>query len=159
MNGKPSEVTEVSGEAWPNTWSRVLQEVGLIRAEQLKFAGLPAIFTPNTLSIRFPAQYSAAYDFCASESGQETIRNSLKKVTGKDWLLRFEKVADASANGALELAPARRDQRRKDLLELPLFKKAVDVLGAQLIKADPGFDPQSGAAEETHAAVPHDDEV
>ena len=148
-----SEVTESS---WPQVWEKVLQEVGLVRAQHLRAVGLPAILGPNTLALRFPSEYSSAYDACASDAGQETIRQTLRRVTGKEWMIRVEKAANSpAANGTATPLPARR-QTRNELLDLPLFKKATDVLGAQFIKADEGFDPEAGAA--TEVADGHHDE-
>lgn len=33
-------------------------------------------------------------------------------------------------------------ERRRELLQLPLFTHAAEVLGAQLVKIDDGFDPE-----------------
>lgn len=132
-----------------------MQEVGLVRAQHLRSIGLPAIIGPNTLSLRFPDRYSSAYDACASETGQEAIRQTLRKVTGKDWTLRIDFPAGPAPTPADATPPARRPSRN-ELLELPLFKKAADTLGAQFIKADEGFDPKSGAATEV-AGTTHDE--
>jgi DNA polymerase-3 subunit gamma/tau len=143
----PPAPEDVTQETLPLVWERVLQEVGPMRGGQLRFASLPAILGPNSLAIRFPAGYSSAYDSCASESGIEVIQRALKRLTRKDWLVRVERVAaPAGAASPEDAPPARPEQRAKDLLQLPLFKKAADVLGAQLVRVDDGFDPQSGPA-------------
>ena len=41
--------------------------------------------------------------------------------------------------------------RRKELMQLPLFKKAAEALGAQLVMDDPGFNPL-GASTTRHQA-------
>ena len=154
-----------SSEAFPTVWERVIQDVGPMRGTQLRTAGLPAIFGPNSLVIRFPTGYSSAYESCASEPGTEVIRQALKRATGREWSVRVEQVA-GPASGSLPpgaAPPPRPEQRAKDLLQLPLFRKAADVLGAQLVRVDDGFDPQTERAPvwsaDGPAAAPDPDEV
>jgi DNA polymerase III subunit gamma/tau len=134
-----------TAEMFAVVWERVLQDVGPMRGMHLRVAGLPAIFGPNSLVIRFPTDYSSGYESCASESGTEAIRQVLKRVTGKEWSVRVEQVAGLAASspppGAAQ--PPRPEQRAKDLLQLPLFRKAADKLGAQLVRVDDGFDPRA----------------
>ena len=141
-NGHAHEVparVDVTAETLPGVWSRVLEEVGPIRANNLRTAGLPAIFGPNSLAVRFPAGYSA-YDYCADDRTIGLIAAALKRVTGGDWSVRVEQLSGA-ANGSHPPLPPPAPDRRKDLLQLPLFKKAADALGAQLVKVDDGFAP------------------
>jgi DNA polymerase-3 subunit gamma/tau len=155
-----------SAEAFSAIWERVLQEVGPMRGTQLRSAGLPAILGPNALVIRFPTGYSSAYESCASESGTEVIRQALKRASGKEWTVRFEQTAGADAGLASPgtTPPPRPEQRAKDLLQLPLFRKAADVLGAQLVRVDDGFDPHAErepvwSADGSASDVPDPDEV
>jgi len=123
-------------------WEQVLQELGQIQRAHLQVVGNPAILGPNSLVIAFPADYSGAYDACASDAGQESIRRALRKVSGKDWLIRVElKSTSSGLNGVPQPARPASTERPKDLLGLPMFKRAVEVLGAQLVKVDDGFDP------------------
>lgn len=136
-----------------------------MRGTQLRIAGLPAIIGPNSLAIRFPTGYSSAYESCASESGTEVIRQVLKRATGKEWSVRVEQVAGTTAGSPPPgtTPPPRPEQRAKDLLQLPLFRKAADVLGAQLVRVDDGFDPQTDRepvwSADGPAAAPDPDEV
>jgi len=102
----------------------------------------PAILGPNSLAIRFPADYSSAYDAGATE---EAVRRVLRTVTHKEWNVRVEKSAPPTAPTTLAQTPPPRQDRTKDLLQLPLFKKAVDALGAQLVRVDEGFNPAAPA--------------
>lgn len=155
-----------STESFEVTWERVLQEVGPMRGMQLRFAGLPAIFGPNSLVIRFPTGYSSAYESCASESGIEVIRQVLKRVTGKEWSVRVEQAGGAlvGSTSASVVPPPWPEQRAGDLLQLPLFRKAAEVLGAQVVRVDDGFDPHAErkpvwAADGPAAGAPDPDEV
>lgn len=136
----PSEGTpsnSADAESLP-IWERLLQAAGAMRGAQLRQAQSHAIIGPNSLAIRFEARYSSACDACGSEAGLEAIRSSLKKLTGQDWAVRVERVADTVDTTTRNVA-----DRKKGVLELPLFRKASDVLGAQLLRVDDGFDPTS----------------
>jgi hypothetical protein len=123
----------------------VLEEVGPIRANHLRAAGLPAIFGPNSLALRFPAGYSA-YDYCADDRTTGLIQSALKRITGSDWSVRVDQ-ASGTGNGSHQRVGQPAPDRRKDVLQLPLFRKAAEVLGVQLLKVDDGFSPATTAAE------------
>jgi len=167
-NGTHQPVAPIGDEstgAFPVVWERVLQDVGPMRSTQLRTTGLPAILGPNSLVIRFPTGYSSAYESCASESGIEVIRQVLKRVTGKEWSVRVEQLAGVTAGPAPPgvAIPPRPEQRAKDLLRLPLFRKAAEVLGAQLVRVDDGFDPHADRepvwSADGPTAAPDPDEV
>lgn len=142
-------------------WREVLDGVGQVRREQLKSAGLPAILGPNSLAIRFPADYSSAYESCRTDATQEILRNLLRKLTGDEWVVRVELLAAAakppmplpngSANGhglPTAFSPSGGPvERTRSLMQLPLFAKAAEALGAQLLRVDDGFNPHAVAEE------------
>jgi len=145
----PAGPVEASSATLPMIWERVRKEVGIMLGAQLSPAGLPAILGPNGLAIRFPAGYSSAYDACASEPGQNAIRKALQAVTGKDWAVRIEQAVEKIEPGSQSTAVSHASEaatRRFGLMNLPMFLKVSDVLGAQLLRADDGYDP--------HAALP-----
>jgi hypothetical protein len=148
-NGAPGEAADA---AFPAIWERALQEVGPMRGVQLRQAGLPAIIGPNALAIRFPTGASAAYDSCASEASVEVVRATLRRLTRNEWSVRVEQAA-----GAADPPPAAASARseRKDLLQLPLFRHAAEVLAAQLMRVEEGFNPRAKPAE----TAPDSDEV
>ena len=151
----PDKTTgDITAANLPAIWSHVLQDVGMVRGKQLELTGLPAIIGPNTLAIRFPTTYSAAYDSCATDASQEVIRRVLKKVTGKDCQVRVERTNEQAVGVAptANAAPNPPD-RKKDLLQLPLFQKAMSTLGAQLMRVDDGFNPYSVPQPLTPAVV------
>jgi len=152
----PSTTSSLPTDANPLTlpaiWERVRQDVGMMRGAQLQEAGLPAILGPNALAIRFPPGYSSAYDACANETGLEAIRKALLKVTGKDWSVRVEQVvgkAPAPAAKADSRPAPEPATRKSSLMSLPLFQKAAEALGAQLLRADEGFNPNAADAKPT----------
>lgn len=126
-----------------------------MRGLQLRQAGVPAILGPTTLAIRFPAGVGSAYDLIASEASLEVLRATLRRLTGQDWSVRVEQTAGPTPASAAP--PPRPEQRNRELLELPLFKRAADVLGAQLVRADDGFDPRAAPPGRPPAADPDPD--
>ena len=145
---------DITAANLPAIWSHVVQDVGMVRGKHLETSGLPAIIGPNTLAIRFPTTYSAAYDSCATDASQEVFRRVLKKVTGKDCQVRVERTNEQAVGLPLtaNVAPNPPD-RKKDLLQLPLFQKAMSTLGAQLMRVDDGFNPFSVPQPLTPAVV------
>ncbi len=127
-------------------WPKVMEMLGPIRGNHLRQAGLPANFGPNCLAIQVPPGYTAAYDSIASEATVESIRLAVKKLTGEDWMIRVEWAKEPPTKPT---AVAKADGgylRPKDVMEMPLFKAAADTLGAQMVKMDPGFNPQATVA-------------
>jgi DNA polymerase III subunit gamma/tau len=129
---------EINERTLPGIWERTLADVGMIRGKQLEAAGLPAILGPNSLAIRFSSGYSSQYDAIRQEASLETIRRTLKLVTQQDVQLRVELTAEVRE---VMPPPMVAIDRKKDLMKLPIFQKAMSTLGAQLLKVDDGFNP------------------
>jgi DNA polymerase-3 subunit gamma/tau len=155
-NGAGSGLTSATGgatlplteETVREIWTRLLRhfaEKSPILANHLKFALLPAIFAPNSLAIRFPASYNHAYDACATERSVERIRDGLKLLTGQPVVVRLDLVAGPAPVARTDTPLPQPGTRRKELLSLPLFRKASEVLGAQITHVDDGFDPTTPA--------------
>ena len=156
-NGKPGEA---EGESFEVVWSKVLDQVGPMLSAQLRQSShSPAISGPNSLVIPYSSAYSAAYETVRGERSQETLRRALKHVTGREWSVRVELTPEPAANGVSHhpnpnVGPVPRppaNRSRNELLALPLFAAAGEVLGAQLMRIDDGFDPL--AAGESPAAI------
>ena len=126
-------------------WPRLKAEIGPVISARLSGTPLlPAIFGPTSLAIRFPSGYTPAVEYLRDERNSEEIRKTLKKITGNDWQVRIEELPPdpktmpvAGSNGKQTGAAS----KRNDLLQLPFIRAAVDVLGAQLMKVEDGFDP------------------
>lgn len=148
-------------------WRKVLQfltDRSPILASNLKHAVSPAIFGPNSLAIRFPAGYNHAYLACATELSAQRVQDALKRVTGQSGTIRFD--APPSGPSGAEAEPAApvtagvtAAERKKNLLTLPLFKKAADALGAQVWHVDDAFDPAAAPTRPAAAAPADSDEV
>jgi len=119
-------------------------ELGPMKGSSLAQAGLPAILGPNALAFRFPAGYSSAYEGCRDERTVQLIQTALKKQTSRDWRVLVELLDEpkgAAAPGPLPGPSPTHRSRSQELMGLPLFQKAIAVLGAQLVKLDDGFQP------------------
>jgi hypothetical protein len=88
----------------------------------------------------------------------------LRKITGRPCQVRVEYVGNGAAANPAEAAadagqqPSRYRRQRAEALQEPLLKRAIDVLGAQVIHVDDGFGaapaavperPEGGDAEES----------
>ncbi len=144
---------EMTAAALPALWANVVAEVGMIRGRNLEPAGLPAILGPNALEVRFPAGYTSQYDAIQHDTSQEVIRRTLKMKTGRDVQLKVTLLAATAERPAYTAAVA--PDRKKDLMQLPIFVKAAAALGAQLIKVDDGFNPYLATAP-VAVAIPAD---
>jgi hypothetical protein len=106
-------------------------------AAQLVKAGLPAIFGPKTLVATFATEYTAYVDRC--QASADKVEALLQRLTGQAWTLRVEaSAAPAGASAALPAAP-RPQQDREALMKDPLVQRAVELLGAQVLRIEPGF--------------------
>jgi DNA polymerase-3 subunit gamma/tau len=156
-------IVSLSETSVQEIWGRLIRfftDRSPILANHLKSANLPAIFGPNSLAIRFPSSYSHAREACASDLNVAKIQDALRRITGQPITVRVDLVAGPDPVGQKPRADSRSGgqttERRKQLMELPLFKRAAEALGAQLWHADEAFNPVS--ARPTAAAPPAADE-
>jgi hypothetical protein len=81
-------------------------------------------------------------------------QEALRKITGQVWNLRVELVSEATALPAsvaeAENSQSRSRRQRTEAMQLPLVKRAFEVLGAQFVHLDEGF----GAAPSEPAESP-----
>jgi DNA polymerase-3 subunit gamma/tau len=150
-NGEPTPggqaTVSLSESTLPEVWGLLIRSVSdkaPILANHLKFASSYAIFGPNALAIRFHSEYNHAREACSSEANTRRIQDALTSVTGHPAQVRFEQVSGPAP--APEAARATRSvngtgDRKKQLMGLPLFKKAGEALGAQIWHVDDEFNP------------------
>jgi DNA polymerase-3 subunit gamma/tau len=140
---KPAEITV---KTLPQVWNQVLSSVGMLMANDLGKAGLPAIVGPNALAIRFPAAYNKEREYCQEPTRLAKIEAALLRITGQTWSLRVERIAGAAPTEAPLVAesptptPVRPRRNDRDEAEKePLIRRALDVLGAQILHVPEGF--------------------
>ena len=137
---------EITAQTLPEVWEQVLSGVGMLMANDLGKAGLPAIFGPNALAIRFPAAYNKEREYCQEPTRLAKIEAALLRTTGQAWSLRVECIAGPAPTGPplvteapkpTTVRPRRND--RDEAEKEPLIKRALDVLGAQILHVPEGF--------------------
>jgi DNA polymerase-3 subunit gamma/tau len=133
----PASVAEV--------WAEVLRQAPPMLASELEKAEIPAISGPNTLVLRFPMGYNSQREHCQEPARVARIEELLGKLTGRAWNLRIESVGGSAAalpaQAADEMAnsPSRYRRQRAEAVQEPLVKRALEVLGAQIVHVDEGF--------------------
>ncbi len=108
----------------------------------LEKAGLPAITGPNSLVLRFSADYNQAREYCQEPARLAKIEEVIRKGTGRPWILRVEGVAGSAPAEPVPAAPeppAPRRNYRAEAEKDPLVKRALDALGAQIVRVEDGF--------------------
>ena len=116
-------------------------------------AGLPAIFAPNTLVLRFEIRYNVEREHCSEPSRLARIEESLRRLTGQTWQLRIESIGSGAGTAVPEAAveattPQTRSRlKRAEAVQEPLLQRAVDVLGAQIVHVDDDFGAATGPAD------------
>jgi hypothetical protein len=147
--GEESTLT-LSENTLPELWSHLIRHLSAkypILANQLKQSIQPAIFGPNTLVIRFPSDYNHLREACDTEGNTLRIQDCLQKLTGKEVNIRMEVVSGVEAGTPAQtvknVSANPVTERRKMLMALPLFRKASEVLGAQIYNMDEDFNPDA----------------
>jgi DNA polymerase-3 subunit gamma/tau len=133
----------LTAQTLPLLWPDIVRSVGTMMGAELAKANLPAIFGPNTLVLSFPVEYNAARDFCQEPARITRIEEAIRKRTGQRWLLRVE-ASSPSGTAAVEavrtVPPQPRRNPREEAEKEPLIKRALDVLGATIVRVDEGFE-------------------
>jgi DNA polymerase-3 subunit gamma/tau len=131
-------------ETLPQVWEELLNQVGPMFGSVLRKAQLPAIFAPNTLVLRFPSGYNSERQHCQQPANVARVEDVLGRITGHGWNIRIESAggeADSApkAIDETEKLPSRYRRQRAEALKEPLVKRAMEILGAQLVEVDEGF--------------------
>jgi DNA polymerase-3 subunit gamma/tau len=148
-------LVRLTPETVNQVWSQVLAHVGQMLASELEKASAVAISAPNTLVLRFPARYNLVREQCQEPSRVARVEEALRRVTGQACVLRFETggaeplASPLLAEEAPEASLSRSRRLRAEAMKQPLLKRAMDLLGAQIVHVDEGF----GAMQATDTAA------
>ena len=127
----------------PQIWEQAVSSVGPMQAAIWKKAHSQAILGPNSLAIRFANGYNQECEECQKPDRQARLEEAFAHILGRPCQVRVEldtTLTPARSEPTAEASPVRRARRQRDeLLELPLLKKAADVLGAKLVRMDDDF--------------------
>ncbi len=137
----------LTAETLPQIWPQIMRAVGTLLASYLEKGGLPAIIAPNSLVLRFSGGYNQTREYCQAPERLARVEEALRKLTGKAWVFRVEAApgteavaAELEQNEGSAAPPARpRRNYREEAEKEPVIKRAIDVLGAQLIRVEEGF--------------------
>src|SRR5262249_5516865 len=120
------------------------------------------IFAPNTLVIRFAAPYNSEREHCSEPTRVIRMEEILLRITGQPCKVRVENAAGSAlanspkpAGEPVESISPYRGQRAEASQE-PLLKRAIEVLGAQIVQVDDGFGAAPTPAPEADRDVPTD---
>jgi hypothetical protein len=149
----PAGPLPLTEESLPRVWQAVLAQIGRLMATPVEKAGLPAIFAPNTLVLRFDGRYNVEREHCSEPSRIQRIEETLRRITEQPWQLRIESIGSGAGAAVPEAAveattPQTRSRlKRAEAVQGPLLKRAVDVLGAQVVHVDDNFGSTSESAD------------
>jgi DNA polymerase-3 subunit gamma/tau len=153
-------------ESCQSIWQQVLLESGFSLQAELRKVKSVAIFGPNALDLAVPRRYNSPGSVFSDSARLGRVTDLLSRVVGQPCTIRVQwsdEPAESATNGAAKspAAQAHGQQRqlRSELLQIPLVKKASDLLGAQIIRADEGFGVMATApASDEPAENPPEDE-
>jgi DNA polymerase-3 subunit gamma/tau len=158
LNGEHKSVIALDSANLAETWPQVLSCLPQMLVAHLAH-GLPAISGPNTLVIRFPIAYNSEKDFCTQPERLSRLEAELGKITGQNWKVRIETVLNSPADQQplpVRTAPAEAEnglakaRRLREAAEsVPLIKRAMEVLGAQVVRVDEHFSTVAPTPAET----------
>lgn len=148
-NGNGNGKVALNAESLEQLWSRLSTQIGPLLASNLSRANSPAISGPNTLVLRFPNDYNYEYEFCQEPNHVKKVEEALQKLTGEKVQVRMELSVNPSENAQRKEQPKQETPRENPLARtrlireeaegLPLIKRAMDVLGAEVKRVDEGF--------------------
>jgi DNA polymerase-3 subunit gamma/tau len=156
----PDTLLTLTAETMASVWAEVRNRLPPMLASQLEKAGPPAITGPNTLALRFGPEYNQHRDHCQRPESTGKIEEVLRKLTGRAWNLRIE---SAGRDGAVQASvPPERAEAPVPRLRLqqaeaekePLLRRAIDVLGAQILRVEEGFGTAPALATEAADEAP-----
>lgn len=140
----PAACQELTEASLPQIWRSLLAQTGGFLATSLEAADRIAISGPNCLAIHFPPGYNHQREYCQEPTRLARVEELLKKLTGQAWHLRVEPGSAASTVAPppvpeTENALTRYRRQRAEAVQEPLVKRAIEKLGAQIVRVDEGF--------------------
>ncbi len=148
-NGEHKSALTLNAANLAQVWPQVLSSLPHLLASQLAKCGIPAIFGPNTLVFRFPVAYNSEREFCSVPERVVRLEADLGKITEQNWKVRVEaglKDAPGQQPAPVRTVPVEAEnglakvrRLREEAETVPLIKRAIEVLGAQVVRVEEGF--------------------
>ena len=135
----------LSAENISAIWQQVLLESGFAIQSELRKANLPAIFGPNALVLRVARRYNVPGSVFQDAAKLAKVAEIVSRVVGQSCTIRLEwddtaEVTPAGAAKSTALNPVGQQRlQRSELMQIPFVKNVMNVLNAQIIRADEGF--------------------
>ncbi|MBY0524180.1 MAG: DNA polymerase III subunit gamma/tau [Gemmataceae bacterium] len=151
---EPTLSKQLTEESLARVWSDVLSQIPPMMRSELEKAGFPAISGPNTLVLRFALEYNHQREHCSDPKRMERVESTLRTITGHAWTLRIESAGGDGADRQpapveeSDSSQSRSRRQRDEALKEPLVQRAIDVLGAQIVRVDEGFSAARAPATE-----------
>jgi DNA polymerase-3 subunit gamma/tau len=151
---QPTGPLPLTTELLPQIWQELCAQLGPMLGSRLQRGEIPAISGPNTLVLRFNAAYNNERDYCSDPARVARIEEALRKITGQPCQFRVDSAGGRALANSPETADepepsvSRYRRQRAEAVQEPLLKRAIDVLGAQIVQVDDGFGAAPVAAAE-----------
>ena len=132
-------------ESLPQIWQQLLDKSGFAAQADLRRVKTTAISGPNCLVLSVPRRYNASGSLFQDVARLTKIEEALSQIVGQACKIRVDWTDDVAEPGITAgKTPAtatmgQQRQMRAELMQIPFVKKAMEVLNAQIIRADDGF--------------------
>jgi DNA polymerase III subunit gamma/tau len=137
LSPQPLEpATELTAQNAVEVWNRVLSRLSGMVVDQARHFDSIAFLAPNRLVIRFKPVYDFSKGFCERPEQIARFEKTLVEVTGQPIRVEFGLTADepdeplSSAAAARAVSP---HQRRLEMMQNPLVRRATELFGAQVV--------------------------
>jgi DNA polymerase III subunit gamma/tau len=150
-------VLDLTSESLPQIWQQLLTKSGFAIQAELRKVKSPAISGPNGLVLFVSRRYNSSGSVFLDSARLGKVQEILNGIVSQPCTLRIEwtdEPAEPAPVGAKNSSAQAMGQQRAEWLQIPFVKKAADVLGAQIMRADDGFGAVAKAGEPEAAEVP-----
>ncbi|MCH8924353.1 MAG: hypothetical protein IIA67_14535, partial [Planctomycetes bacterium] len=137
---QPAETTPLTPENVESIWSRALEQLSEMAAQQVRQCQNVAISAPNRLVVTFPAEYTFSKQQCERPEQAARLMRAVAQVTGTPVKIEFA-VAEAAMSEQPKAAPARAASQRELISERAdhaMVRKAVEMFDGEIIRVAPG---------------------
>lgn len=124
----------------PEVWQQLVSNSGFAVQADLRKVINTAISAPNTLVLHVSQRYNASGSLFTDAARLAKVEELLSRLVGQACSIRVAWTEDvAQAAPAATAAVGQQRRMLSGVLQIPFVKKAADILGAQIIRADEGF--------------------
>ncbi len=127
-----SEVVPMAPENATETWNRIAASIPGLAGEHAKHFARVAIRAPNRLVVSFRQEYTFSRSICEDAANRAKFEQALAAATGQRVQLEFEILDDeGTTRGSAPTTTTKSPlQRRAEVAEHPMVRRAVELFGA-----------------------------